>query len=461
MTVELLGTISKFQGFQRQKGNIWSFFSTLFRVNFGDKYDGDDALVPFHRHPSGAPATAKQAEIIESQYKLAKGFLPHPTSDDTQMLLTIGEEKMALEVHNRFGRLIQDGHFPKTKASYYCRTYPADQTTYIRFWDVHIELKVAEDEEELKIFSNVIRQMNTDPSRFTETPETCTSAGYPSIKIAVFHLAHDVAKEFHKSHTILKDFVKTCMINRNDIITGDANQAANQMHTGQTFPHFMLSNFTHVLRQWLQYYSEISETGGINAFVETSSRSLDLRASYLHYKKQIDEINAGERDPGDFEQPSSPYAPDLDSMVTAVLCWDIFPAHKKARLKENQRLAQKKPQKQLNNLFRIEDLPKWLTNCSLMQNTGDQNWHLPLGISIAVRYVKPNASAIGQALKKTDNENIGSDLNPVLLHLLQQVLIMKTVVIALDQLRVPLSLPIRLPNSLLLVKRRNFRSLLT
>ena len=121
------------------------------------------------------------------------------------------------------------------------------------------------------------------------------------MKIAIFHLHNDTANEFAKAHTVLKDFIKTCLVNRIDIITGDAHQSANLMHKHQR-PHFLLSNFAHALRQMLAVYNDISGEEGINALLETSSRALDLRASYLSYKYQYDAVNRNEMEPEDIQQ---------------------------------------------------------------------------------------------------------------------------------------------------------------
>ena len=262
------------------------------------------------------------------------------------------------------------------------------------------------------MFSKINKQLNTEPKVYVETSKTCISAGYPSVKIAVFHVHNEVAKEYAKAHTILKDFIKTCLINRMDVITGDANQSANLMHKHQHFPHYLLSNFAQVLRQLLANYNEISGDQGIHAFLESSSRALDLRASFLHYKTQYDAWQREEMKLEDFQHPDPEVAPDLDSMLTAVLCWDVFPQHSKGRLTN----AAKKSlgfgkTKQLTNLYSTEDLPtgitvssteriKWLTNCSLMNATNDQNWHLPLGVSIQVRHQKANVSSTSVALRE-------------------------------------------------------------
>ena len=58
------------------------------------------------------------------------------------------------------------------------------------------------------MYSHVIKQLNTEPKVYVESPEICTSAGYPSVKIASFHLHNETAKEYAKAHTILKDFIK-------------------------------------------------------------------------------------------------------------------------------------------------------------------------------------------------------------------------------------------------------------
>ena len=83
VTVELLGNISKFQRFNADTGPCWAFFSSLFRIKFGKKYDGEDSMAPYHRHRSGAPATEEQERTIEYQYERARGFLPRPQSEET------------------------------------------------------------------------------------------------------------------------------------------------------------------------------------------------------------------------------------------------------------------------------------------------------------------------------------------------------------------------------------------
>ena len=92
------------------------------------------------------------------------------------------------------------------------------------------------------------------------------------------------------------------------------------MHKNQHFPHFLLSNFAHVLRQLLAVYNDISGEEGINALLESSSRALGLRASYLNYKYQYDAVNRNEMELEDIQPPPEATAPDLDSMLTAVLC---------------------------------------------------------------------------------------------------------------------------------------------
>ena len=197
--------------------------------------------------------------------------------------MTTGTSEKADKAHKRWGELIHEGHFPTTRAFCLRRTYSRDgiQTSYVRFWDISISLKIPPEEEDLQIFSNIIKQLNTEPEIYVETMKTCLSAGYPSVKIAVFHLQNEVSKEYaYKAHTILKDFIKTCMINWIDVLTGDANQSANMMHKHQQFPHYTLSNFTQALRQILANYNDISGDNGINAFLESSSRALDVRASW-------------------------------------------------------------------------------------------------------------------------------------------------------------------------------------
>ena len=277
---------------------------------------------------------------------------------------------------------------------------------------VSFALKVSADDEELQMYSHVIKQLNTEPKVYVESPEVCISAGYPPVKIAIFHLHNDTAKEFAKAHTVLKDFIKICLINRIDIVTGDTNQSANLMHKHQHFPHFLLSNFAHVLRQMLAVYNDISGEEGINAFLETSSRALDLRASYLNDKYQYDAVNRNEMELEDIQQPPGESAPDLDSMLTAVLCWHVFPQHIAGRQANiNKKSLGFGRTKQLTNLYDTDDLPtgitvssteriKWLTNCSLMNAVNDQNWHLPLGVCIQVRHQKANLSHIGVSLRE-------------------------------------------------------------
>ena len=184
------------------------------------------------------------------------------------------------------------------------------------------------------------------------------------------------------------------------------------MHKHQHFPHFLLSNFAHVLRQMLAVYNDIPGEEGINAFLETSSRALDLRASYLNYKYQYDAVNKNEMELEDIQRQSEESAPDLDSMLTAVLCWDVFPQHIAGpQANINKKSLGFGRTKQLTNLYDTDDLPtgitvpsteriKWLTNCSLMSAVNDQNWRLPLGVSIQVRHQKPNLSHVGTSLRE-------------------------------------------------------------
>ena len=73
----------------------------------------------------------------------------------------------------------------------------------------------------------------------------------------------------------------------------------------------------------------------INAFLETSSTALDIRASTLHYKAQNDKVSQGEWDSlADFVFHNEKEAADLDSMVTVVLCWDTLLDHQKGRFEE-------------------------------------------------------------------------------------------------------------------------------
>ena len=176
VTVELLGSISKFQ--------IKSLIPR--RVHFGPSLPRSSVSIleistraMMHLCQSidmkcGAPATENQGRNIENQNQLAKGFLPRPENEETEM------DEGAQALHQRLGELIHQGPFPNTKALCLRRTYESDNVTYVRFWDITISLNVSPDEEDLQIFSNVIKH--------------------------------------------------------------DANLSANLMHKHQHFPHYLLSN---------------------------------------------------------------------------------------------------------------------------------------------------------------------------------------------------------------------------
>ena len=131
VTVELLGTISKYQKFAANKGPIWAFFSSLFRIKYGKKYDGEDAMVPYHRHRSGAPATEEQERTIEYQFDRARGFLPRPQSGETSFLLTTGPIDIADASQERLGELILEGKFPSTTTQRLRQTYSHEGTEIV------------------------------------------------------------------------------------------------------------------------------------------------------------------------------------------------------------------------------------------------------------------------------------------------------------------------------------------
>ena len=71
-----------------------------------------------------------------------------------------------------------------------CRTYErnGEREEHVPFWNVEMTLQVCPEDEEIRIFNNVFRQMNAELDTYAQTPDTCISAAYPLVKIAVFHL---------------------------------------------------------------------------------------------------------------------------------------------------------------------------------------------------------------------------------------------------------------------------------
>ena len=149
---------------------------------------------------------------------------------------------------------------------------------------------------------------------------------------------------------------------------------------------------------------------GIKAYLESSSRSLDIRASTLRYKSQYDAVNSGEKESiEDFEFPKLETAADLDSMMTAVLCWNLCPAHKQGRIKERakkqRRQQHPKPLLCLTTMTFPPVSGSSRPNVSngwtiIMNGMNDKSWHLPLLVSIMVRHQNPNLSEYGEFKRK-------------------------------------------------------------
>ena len=374
-SIELLH--SNYQDWKRDSkyGARWGFIGGIFRVIYGRVSLGDDALVTSMHDKRGRPIARATAKKIINTAERIQTYQRHEKLQNKSNDFILCTGKRYKESAERLKGKIQCHDFPP------CDIEVDGQGN--EFVSLTIHPVTPEMRKEHPTVTDELDVFSTPPPAFAESQKDVKRGGFPEAVVSVFHLDHGIAKKPQLSHNALQRFLQRSLIYQADVVTGDANSAANRFFVGQELCHQRLSLFWYLLENNIRMLNRRIHQPfkAINATIECSSR---VRDEYLSVQNHTDRR--------DGVQIESHREEQLDCMVTAVIAYGKYTEHKTSRVKCQPSLMSRREeedelQRPLNVLFpeQINELRvssvekfKWTTRRSLMLGPNDGDYHLPL-----------------------------------------------------------------------------------